>query len=123
MDLPENVIPLPKNLYAYIAQPIPRVPMHNTSHSKYDADVRAALFIILNGPGVSLGSNPQIFVFPETLKVKTPIELRAGLKGVEAIVAPTAVPLPSTRQLAPFSSRHRIRTSDGAAAPAPLRAP
>jgi hypothetical protein len=54
MDSVENLIALPANLAAYLQPPnLQRLPLHNSAHPRYDADVRIALAAVVAG-GVSM---------------------------------------------------------------------
>ena len=47
MDSPENVVALPANLAAYVAQgPVPILPFHRGSHPQYSAKVDTALAMV-----------------------------------------------------------------------------
>ena len=85
MDSLENLIALPANFATYIGPPNnTTLPMHNSAHAFYDADVRAALVPIVTA-GFSFIPTPNAPLNPQVIQHYTanPGALRAGLLSVE----------------------------------------
>jgi A nuclease family of the HNH/ENDO VII superfamily with conserved AHH len=85
MDSAENLIALPANLATYMAPPnSATLPMHNSAHPGYDADVSAALVPVVTA-GLPIIPIPNAPMNPRVLQqyAANPGALRAGLKAVE----------------------------------------